>query len=337
MAAGSRRGGPATSMARVTAIVNVMNVSMKRMSGLAKPRRIGEDILPRHCAGHADGEKHTRARNQREPQPRGVRLRRFGQSRHHDDHPHRGENGAALKGAARLIGADPEDVDADENPDRRQHLGEERQRRLGSFRASRAGAPPQYRSAASDHTPTTASTSTTFSSIVSNERKAIRTAVTGLPRPVSGKRCSLASGQRGTLVGKQQHDAGQRRCDKQAKSGREQARQSGMGLFGSRGFGSAQARGGADEQDAGHAAADRRLRQRNIDREQPNPDQREQQPIDHVANRRRERSARENGPGGDRKHQEGEAEVERLKYVHAAGPLRRTARPMSWAAVAPAN
>ena len=54
-----------------------------------------------------------------ETQPKGARLGRSGQSRHHDDHPHRGQNGAALKRAAGLIGADPEDVDADKNADRR--------------------------------------------------------------------------------------------------------------------------------------------------------------------------------------------------------------------------
>src|SRR6516165_3024827 len=47
------------------------------------------------------------------------------------------------------------------------------------------GGPPQKRSDASDHTPTRASRSTTFSNIVSMARKAISTLVTGLPRPVA--------------------------------------------------------------------------------------------------------------------------------------------------------
>jgi hypothetical protein len=66
----------------------------------------------------------------------------------------------------------------------------------GSSRARNTSAPaspprrsgtvlsPVRRSGASDHTPTKARTSTTFSSIVSIARKAISTLVTGLPRPV---------------------------------------------------------------------------------------------------------------------------------------------------------
>src|SRR5271166_6025203 len=100
---------------------------------------------------------------------------------------------------------------------------------------------------------------------------------------------------------------------------------------------SAQPRSGADEQNAGHAASDRRLRQRHIDRKQAYPDERQQQSIDDVTDRRRERSGRENGPGRDRENQEREADVERLQNAHTAEPLRRTARPTSCAALAPAN
>ena len=100
---------------------------------------------------------------------------------------------------------------------------------------------------------------------------------------------------------------------------------------------SAQPRGGADQQNAGHPAADRGLGQRHIDREQTYPDERQQQSIDDIADRGRERSGREYGPGRDRENQECEADVERLQNAHAAVPLRRTARPMSCAAVAPAN
>ena len=228
-------------------------------------------------------------------------------------------------------------MDADENADWRQHLGEERQSGLRPFRPSlsRRAAPvpvggerPYADHAQNQHH--------LFEHGVEraegDQDGGDRIAKTGLRQALHRLR-----GQRRTLVGQQQHDGRQRRGDKQAKTGREQSRQSGQGFLGGGCLGAPQARGGADEQDARDAAADRRFRQRHIDREQANPDKRKQEPIDDVADRGRERPRREYGPGGDRKHQEGEADVERLQNAHIAGPLRRTARPMSWAAVAPAN
>ena len=76
----------------------------------------------------------------------------------------------------------------------------------GSSRCGSPGRPPQKRSGASDQMPTSASSSTTVSSSVSIARYAIRTAVTGLPRPVSA-RCAAARGASvGAGVGRQQHN-----------------------------------------------------------------------------------------------------------------------------------
>ena len=116
---------------------------MNRISGLRQPGRIGEKPARENRSRDAGGKEHERARNEREPQPEGVCPGRLGQPRHHDDHPHRGENGAALKRAAGLVRADPEDMHADQNAERRQHLREEGQRRLGPLQArlSRSAAP----------------------------------------------------------------------------------------------------------------------------------------------------------------------------------------------------
>src|SRR5271165_989651 len=99
----------------------------------------------------------------------------------------------------------------------------------------------------------------------------------------------------------------------------------------------AQARGGPDQQHAGDAAADGGLRQSHIHRKKANPDDRKQQSIGDIANNRGEGSLRGDGPAGDGQNQDGEADVKGLKNCHAAGPLRRAARPMSCAVVAPAS
>ena len=78
---------------------------------------------------------------------------------------------AALELPARSDRADPKNVDADDDSDRRQQLREQGQCavRVGCGAAD-PGAPPQKRSGASDQTPTRASSSTTFSSSVSIAR-----------------------------------------------------------------------------------------------------------------------------------------------------------------------
>ena len=114
-ACGFRLGGPATSIGRVAAMESTMKASMRRMIGLAKP------------TGKAKKPPATRSprgrRRERRPGLRparaaasGVDPWRLGQPRHHHDHPHGGDRRAALKGAARLVGADPERCDADDIP-----------------------------------------------------------------------------------------------------------------------------------------------------------------------------------------------------------------------------
>ena len=70
-------------------------------------------------------------------------------------------------------------------------------------------------------------------------------------------------------------------------------------VFGARrGLCFAQPARGADQQGAGEAAADRRLRQRHIRRGETHPDQRQQQPVGHEANHRREGVAHGDNPPG---------------------------------------
>ena len=119
-------------------------------------------------------------------------------------------------------------MNADQDPERRKHL-REKERALRASRPSGAGAPPQNRSGASDQTPTTASTSTTFSSNVSKERKAISTAVTGLPirSPLGPVRLG---GQRRGGLGQGQHDRRERGRDEDRERAAATASQALRGL-----------------------------------------------------------------------------------------------------------
>ncbi len=79
----------------------------------------------------ADDQEHRGARDQRETKPARADPRRILQPGHHHQHPHRGQDRAALKGAARFVRADPEHLDADHDADRREHAGEEDERGVG--------------------------------------------------------------------------------------------------------------------------------------------------------------------------------------------------------------
>ena len=138
-------------------------------------------------------------------------------------------------------------------------------------------------------------------------------------------------------VGQKQHDGGKGQSDKSAKNHSPKALRF-AGVFGGLGLpGLPQAGGGANEQHARDAAANRGLRQRHINREKANPNDRKKQAIGNIANGGSKNLARENGPDGERQYQGRQANVESLQNTHAAGPLRRTARPISCATVAPAN
>ncbi len=83
-------------------------------------------------------------------------------------------------------------------------------------------------------------------------------------------------GKRWALVREQQHDAGQRQGDENAENGDKETREAAQRFLAPRGLRSAQSRRGANEQNPGHAAANRGLRQRHIDREQAYPDERQE-------------------------------------------------------------
>ena len=117
---------------------------------------------------------------------------RIGDAGHHDQQPHRGQHGGALELAARKVGPDPQDVDADDDADRRQHPREVAQDAVGVFRSAPApDARPRRGRAPATRRRSGASSSTMASSSVSIARKDISTAVIGLPTPV--RRCSAAT------------------------------------------------------------------------------------------------------------------------------------------------
>ena len=127
------------------------------------------------------------------------------------------------------------------------------------------GRPPQSRSGASDHTPTSASSSTTFSSRVSIARKAISTFVTGLPRPVAATFSAAAGASVGAGSGRDSTPAASAAATI-AESTAAPTRSMPSGPFRRRRrLAGAQAGGRAQQQDAAQAAADRGLGQRHVD------------------------------------------------------------------------
>jgi hypothetical protein len=107
--------------------------------------------------------------------------------------------------------------------------------------------------------------------------------------------------QGGALVWQQQHDSGQRQGDKNAENSDKETRRAAQGFLMARALRCAQPRGGADEQNAGHAAADRRLRQQGRKQRKPKSDI-----LDPMrACGRSNQEERTNAPGADelRRHQ----------------------------------
>ncbi len=139
---GLRRGGPATSIGKVDRDGQQHEGLDEQDDRLGETGRIGEEIF-RPCASPARPATRNTAgtRDQRQPQPARVDARRLGNPRDHHDHPHRRENGAALKGAAGLIRADPENVDADEDAERRPGSGRETPARRADRRGPAAPGP----------------------------------------------------------------------------------------------------------------------------------------------------------------------------------------------------
>ena len=114
---------------------------------------------------------------------------------HPGQQPHRGEDRRRLELAARRIGADPQDMDGDDDADRRQRAREQRSGPSALHGCAAPGTPPQPPSGVSAQTPMTASSTTVDSSSVSSARNTISTAVTGLPRSVAA-RFAATSGAR---------------------------------------------------------------------------------------------------------------------------------------------
>ena len=102
-------------------------------------------------------------------------------------------------------------------------------------------------------------------------------------------------------------------------------------------FGGAQACDRTEHQHAGHSAADRGLRQRDIDRREPDPGDRQQQPVDDEADNGRERFARGNRRSPDPQDQDDKTDIENRQDGHPCGPRCRTAPAMSCVTIAPDN
>ena len=229
------------------------------------------------------------------------------------------------------LAPDPDDMDADHDADRRQQLGEEGQRASGIVARRGPAMPPQLPSAASDHTPMTASNSTTFSSRVSSARKAIRTAVTGLPSSVAAR----AGPPRGRASRRGQASSarrGERRRDDDAKS-------------------AASRRDPAPGHSAATAASVPRRRAAALISSTPvtplpiaasvsatstrtgEPRPAPPAALGDVADDRGESFARRDGPDGDAEHEGREADIEG-QITLMVPALRRAARAMSCATVA---
>ena len=116
--------------------------------------------------------------------------------------------------------------------------------------------------------------------------------------------------------------------------GRKTNRQTGRGVVT---FGKAQACDRTEHQHAGHSAADRGLRQRDIDRREPDPGDRQQQPVDDEADNGCERFARGDRPSPDPQDQDDKTDIENRQDGHPCGPRCRTAPAMSCVTIAPDN
>ena len=91
-----------------------------------------------------------------------------------------------------------------------------------------------------------------------------------------------------------------------------------------------------EHQHAGHSA-DRRLRQSDIDRREPDPGDGQQQPVDDETDNGCEGFARGDRRSPDPEDQDGKNDIESRKDGHPCDPRRRTAPAMSCVTIAPDN
>src|SRR5271170_6685087 len=146
--------------------------------------------------------------------------------------------------------------------------------------------------------------------------------------------------QRENGLRRDDNNGGKTDRDNGAKHRRREAQRQAAPL---RGLDTAKTAGGAEQQHAGQATADRGLRQCHVDGEKPDPGNGDQQSIDDEDDDRSEGRARNNGPHGDRQQQTDERDVEYDGHIgshvhshgHAGGDSRRNRRAMSCATIAP--
>ena len=245
---------------------------------------------------NASGPATSPTRSQRPADRRHV-----GEARHDDQQPHRREDRRALELAARMVGAHPEDVDADDDADRRQHAREVGEDAVGIGAVPRPRTPAPGAVGRQRPHADSANTSTIASSSVSIARNASSTAVIGLPTPVAAMLAAVCGASVGAGSGSVSTHSASVAVTAAAPSGGDDARRA-PGPLGARGgFGAAQARRRADQQRAGQAAADRGFGQRHVDAVQLHPGQRQQQAIGDEADDRGERVAREHRPERQRR------------------------------------
>ncbi len=234
--------------------------------------------------------------------------------RHHRDHPHRREQGAALKGAAGRVGADPEDMQADQRADGRQHLRQENHRPIGL-------APPERRRRSAPglvgaHRPNPEHREDQHDLLEHGVERAIgdQHGGDGVAEPGAG----AVGGGRG-LRREARGGLGQHQDDRRERAGDQHGQQPAASHCSARPGGASGFRHTSsasepsarrDQQDAGDAAADGRLGQGDVRRVKPDPDQSEQ-----AARRRHSRRRRRTGL--------------RAAMVQAARPRTSKARPTS--------
>ena len=122
----SRSGGPATSRPGRGDRERQRDLDHDDQ-WLGVARRVGQKGARHGKPGEPDHEEHRRPGDQNEPQPPSADRGRRPQPGDHHQQPHRGQDRGALEGSAGCLRPDPEDVNADHDPDRRQQPGEEGQ------------------------------------------------------------------------------------------------------------------------------------------------------------------------------------------------------------------
>ena len=164
-------------------------------------------------------------------------------------------------------------------------------------------------------------------------RKASSTPVIGLPTSVAARLAATSCASDGAGTGSASTQTASAAVTAMAASAASDVDCAAGPLGPRRGFRVAQARGGADQQRAGQAAADRGLGQRHVDAVEPHPHQRQQQAIGKEAGHRGERARATTIQSAERDDQQ--RERRRPADIMVASRRRRCARAISCDATAP--